>query len=128
MTDIKKDIQTIEDVKLMVHTFYSNVQKDQLLGPIFEERLKNKWNEHLEKMVRFWETILLGQHTYHGAPFPPHAIMPINETHFVAWTALFSNTVNHLFAGPIATEAKNRGALMAAIFNSKLEYFKKNDL
>lgn len=125
---IKKDIQTIEDVKLMVNTFYERIQKNEILGPIFEEKVSGRWPEHLEKMYRFWQTILLGEHTYNGAPFPPHARMPIDEAHFIIWVKTFTTTVDDLFSGDVADEAKKRGTLMAALFNSKLEFFKKHDL
>jgi hemoglobin len=125
---MKPDIQNIEDVKLMVNTFYERIQKNEVLGPIFEERVGGRWPEHLEKMYRFWQTILLAEHTYNGTPFPPHARMPINESHFVIWVKTFTTTVDDLFKGDVAEEAKKRGTLMAAIFNSKLEFFKANDL
>lgn len=125
---IKHDIQTIEDIKLMVNTFYERIQKNKILGPIFEEKVSGRWSEHLEKMYRFWQTILLGEHTYNGAPFPPHARMPIDEAHFIIWVKTFTTTVDDLFSGDIADEAKKRGTLMAALFNSKLEFFKKHDL
>lgn len=117
---MKKDIENIDDVKLMVNTFYERIQKNDVLGPIFEERIGGRWEEHLEKMYRFWQTILFSEHTYHGAPFPPHATMPINESHFVIWVKNWTTTVDDFFVGPNAEEAKKRGALMAAIFNSKI--------
>ncbi len=125
---MKHDIQNIEDVKLMVNTFYDRIQKNEILGPIFEERIGHKWPEHLEKMYRFWQTILFDEHTYNGAPFPPHALMPIDESHFIIWVKTFTSTVDDLFIGDVAEEAKKRGSLMAALFNSKLEFFKKHDL
>lgn len=125
---MKRDIQNIEDIQLMVNTFYERIRENDLLSPIFKDRIENRWPEHLEKMYRFWQTILLEEHTYHGAPFPPHATMPIEERHFVVWVENWTGTVNEFFEGPIAEEAKRRGALMAAIFNSKLDYFKKNGM
>ena len=124
----KHDIENSEDVKLMVNSFYNRIQQDAVLGPIFEEKIQNRWPEHLEKMYRFWQTILLEEHTYNGAPFPPHARMPIDESHFIIWVKIFTTTVDDLFKGAIAEEAKKRGTLMAALFNSKLEFFKKHDL
>ena len=124
----KRDIQSIEDIQLMVNTFYERIQKNEVLGPIFEEKVSGRWPEHLEKMYRFWQTILLGEHTYNGAPFPPHARMPIDESHFIIWVKTFTTTVDDLFFGEVAEEAKKRGTLMAALFNSKLEFFKKHDL
>ncbi|MBP8034130.1 MAG: group III truncated hemoglobin [Bacteroidia bacterium] len=125
---MKQDIQTLDDIKLMVNTFYGRIQKNEVLGPIFEEKLDGRWEQHLEKMYRFWQTILFDEHTYSGAPFPPHANMPIDESHFVIWVQNWTGIVDEFFTGPTAEEAKKRGTLMAAIFNSKLEFFKKNGL
>lgn len=125
---MKHDIQTIEDIQLMVNTFYERIQKNEVLGPIFEEKVHGRWPEHLEKMVRLWQTILLGEHTYNGTPFPLHARMPIDESHFIIWVKTFTTTVDYLFLGDVAEEAKKRGTLLAALFNSKLEFFKKHDL
>ena len=79
-------------------------------------------------MHRFWQTILFNEHTYNGTPFPLHASMPIDESHFVIWVQNWIGTIDKFFKGPIAEEAKKRGTLMAAIFNSKLGFFKKHDL
>lgn len=125
---MKKDIENLDDIKLMVNTFYGRIQKNHVLGPIFEERVGGRWEQHLEKMYRFWQTILIDEHTYSGAPFPPHARMPIDESHFIIWVQNWTGTVDEFFSGPVAEEAKKRGTLMAAIFNSKLEYFKQNGL
>lgn len=125
---MKEDIQNIEDIKIVVNTFYGRIQKNEVLGPIFEERIGGRWEQHLEKMYRFWQTILFDEHTYSGAPFPPHATMSIDESHFIIWVQNWTGTVDEFYTGPIADEAKKRGTLMAAIFNSKLEYFKQNGL
>jgi hemoglobin len=120
----KTDLADLKDVQLLVDTFYSNVRKDALLAPIFNERIGERWPEHLEKMYKFWQTLLLKEHTYFGSPFPPHMQLPIDSTHFTAWLTLFNKTVDELFAGPIAEDAKWRGAKMAELFAYKLEYSK----
>jgi len=119
-----KDITNIEDIKLMVDTFYSNVRKDELIGSIFDEKIGDRWPEHLEKMYRFWQTILLEEHTYSGSPFPPHKQLPVEKQHFTRWMEIFTSTIDSLFAGPLAEEAKFRGQSMAEIFNHKIEYFR----
>ena len=123
---IKQDIHSLDDIKLMVNTFYQRIKQDIVLGPIFEEKIQDRWSVHLEKMYRFWQTILLEEHTYNGSPFPPHAQMAIDESHFVIWLKIFTTTVDDLFNGNVAEDAKKRGTLMAALFNSKLEFFKKH--
>ncbi|ULT27243.1 group III truncated hemoglobin [Sphingobacterium sp. E70] len=76
---MKQDIQTIADIKILVDQFYSTVRQDNLLGPIFQERIQDNWGIHLEKMYRFWQTILLDEHTYFGSPFPPHIPSPLRQ-------------------------------------------------
>lgn len=122
----RTDILTLEDVTELVNTFYDKVRQNDLLGPVFNDRIADKWPEHLEKMYRFWQTILLEEHTYFSRPFPPHATMPIDGSHFQQWMALFTQTVDELFEGGKAEEAKWRAGKMAALFQSKIEYIKTN--
>jgi hemoglobin len=124
----RNDILDLDDVKLLVNRFYEKVREDSLLAQIFNERIGNKWPEHLDKMYRFWQTLLLDDHTYFGAPFPPHADLPVQHLHFERWLELFHQTVNELFAGGKADEAKWRGNRMAEMFELKIEYRRKMDL
>lgn len=122
------EILTLADIKLLVDTFYQRIKDDELLAPIFNERIQDRWPEHLEKMYKFWQTVLLDQHTYLGAPFAPHAHLPIDATHFNQWMALFTKTVDELFTGLKAEEAKWRAAKMAELFEAKITHIKNNPL
>jgi hemoglobin len=124
----RPEILTIEDIKLLVDTFYQRIQADKLLGPIFNEQIQDKWPIHLEKMYRFWQTVLLEEYTYNGAPFPPHARLPVGPEHFAHWLELFTHTIDELFTGEKADEAKWRAGKMATMFMAKIEYFKNNPL
>lgn len=126
MIAMKQDIINIEDVKLLVNSFYDKIKTDELLGPIFNGIIQNRWPQHLEKMVRFWQTVLLEDHTYFGSPFVPHAKLPVTKHHFDTWLALWYSTINQHFSGAKATEAKWRGDKMAVMFLSKIEYYKNN--
>lgn len=121
-----KDIGHIDDIKLIVNSFYSKVREDELLSPIFNERIGDHWPQHLEKMYRFWQTVLLEEHTYSGSPFPPHAKLPVSKEHFDHWLDLFNETVDHYFAGEKANEAKWRAGKMAELFLFKIDHFKNN--
>lgn len=123
---MKKDIENLTDIKLLVDTFYGTVQKDDLIGAIFNEQIQDRWEEHLAKMYTFWQTILLDEYTYQGRPFPPHARLPIQQDHFDRWLQLFDKTVSDLFVGPIAEEAKARGRKMAALFMIKLDNLRQS--
>jgi hemoglobin len=122
----RKDISTLEDIRLLVDTFYGKVRIHGLLGPVFNGAIKDRWPAHLEKMYRFWQTVLGGAHTYHGSPFLPHAGLRIEQPHFDSWLKLWRETIDDHFSGEKAEEAKWRGDKMAAMFLSKIEYYKKN--
>lgn len=123
-----KEIQNIDDVKLLVDSFYDKVRQDDLLKDIFNDVIQDKWPEHLEKMYRFWQTVLLGDHTYQGSPFVPHASLPVVKEHFNRWIKLFYETLDEHFKGERADEAKWRAAKMAEMFNYKIEFYKNNPM
>ena len=123
---MKKDVSTIKDIQLLVDTFYGQIRKDELLADIFNDKIQDRWPEHLEKMYQFWQTVLLEEHTYNGSPFLPHAKLPVDVSHFERWLSLFNTTINSLFAGPVADKAKWQGERMALLFQSKIEYYKNN--
>lgn len=125
---MKKDIENLEDIKFMVDTFYDKIQKDDLIGPIFNGIIQDRWPEHLEKMYRFWQTILLEDYTYSGRPFPPHAHLPVDDSHFNRWKSIFSGVVLSHFDGEKAQEAIWRADKMATMFLSKITYFRDNNL
>lgn len=124
--DKRKEIATMEDIKLLVDTFYGKIRIDLMLGGIFNGVIKDRWPEHLEKMYRFWQTVLLGEHTYYGSPFPPHAQLPVEQKHFDAWLKLWHETIDEHFTGAKADEAKWRGDKMAVMFLSKIEYYRNH--
>jgi hemoglobin len=74
-------------------------------------------------MYRFWQTILLEEHTYSGSPFP-HKQLPVAKEHFDRWMEIFTSTTDELFAGATAEEAKLRAKNMAEMFNYKINYFR----
>ena len=53
----KKDIGNRADVILLVSKFYEKVRKDNVLGPFFNETIKD-WDAHLEHLTTFWESSL----------------------------------------------------------------------
>ena len=116
-----KNLETREDIELLVNTFYRKVQKDETIGYFFNDIAKVNWNLHLPKMYNFWETLLFGKASYKGNPMAVH--YPINDEvamekfHFEHWLKLWTETVNELFSGEIADmaiyKAKNISQLMA---------------
>lgn len=111
----KNDIKSEDDVSTLVHTFYARVRADELLGPIFESIIKDNWAPHLKRMVDFWSTILLYTHKYKDDPMAKHMQLPVEQRHFDRWLFLFNDTLDTLFAGEIAENAKLRAGSIAKI-------------
>ncbi|MDF7811574.1 group III truncated hemoglobin [Hymenobacter sp. YC55] len=120
MTVSTPDIQSEADIKLLVDTFYSKVNQDALLDPVFNGFASVDWSRHLPIMYDFWSSIVLGTSRYRGRPFPKHLPLPIDATHFQRWLQLFYATVDELFAGPKANEAKMRALNIATVFEYRL--------
>lgn len=85
-------------VRLLVHTFYGRVRDDNLLGPVFRQALEGRWDMHLEKMVAFWSSIVLGAKRYRGNVTQAHQPFGhLSGEHFSRWLALFFDTLDKLF-------------------------------
>lgn len=124
---MKKEIENRADVMTLVDNFYGKVRQDELLSPIFNEAIKDNWPEHLEKMYRFWGSVLLNEKSYRGNPFMPHSVLPITKNHFERWLHLFQGTLDEYFIGKTAEEARWRSGKMAEMFQMNLDYLRQNE-
>ncbi len=125
--DNRNDIITPDDITLMVDTFYSAIREDDLLGPIFNNIIQDRWPEHLKKMYGFWRSILFNEPLYNGSAFEAHRQLPIEMKHFKHWLKLFEATVDGLFEGSNAETAKSRARKIAEVFYYKIESERGNE-
>ena len=116
----RPDLTTPEDIRRLVDEFYAAIRGDELLNPIFTDVAQVDWEHHLPQMYAFWNSVLLGIPGYRGAPFPPHQKLPATSDHFRRWVGLFHATVDRLFAGPRAQQAKDAASSMAHTFAMRL--------
>lgn len=79
-------------METLVREFYGRARKDARLGPIFEERLAGRWEEHIATLTDFWSQIGLRTGRYSGRPLPAHAALGLDPAHFATWLALFEAT------------------------------------
>lgn len=87
------DEQFVSD---LVERFYTKVQGDEVLGPIFSARIEN-WSSHLEQMKRFWRSVLFSSGEFFGSPMAKHiTIAGLDRDHFVRWLELFGATLDEL--------------------------------
>jgi len=112
------DILTEGDVRLLVNTFYDKVRKDEMLAPVFEPIIKDNWETHLLRMTDFWSTLLLYTKKYKDDPMPKHLPLSIGKDHFDRWLLLFNLTIDELFEGTIAENARKRANSIAKIMKA----------
>jgi hemoglobin len=82
------------NINELVYAFYGRVRADALLGPVFEDKLAGRWDEHLEKMCSFWSSLVLGDKRYRGNVQQAHQPLDgIEPRHFSRWLHLFLDIV-----------------------------------
>ena len=119
-TSYRHDIESKEDIKNLVDSFYDRVRDDQILAPIFESAIGNDWDKHLPVMVTFWTTLLVDRKAYTGQPYPKHAVLPLRNEHFDRWLLHFAATIDNEFQGDTADEAKRLAFQIAIAFRHKM--------
>ena len=127
----KQDIKSREDIFLLVTSFYKKVRKDKDLGPFFDKI--EDWDEHIERLTTFWESSLFLKTKYYGDPLEAHIKADkqhnnsISEYHFGIWLNLWFKTIDELFEGDFAENAKRRARKMGSfmylkIFEARLKH------
>jgi hemoglobin len=119
------DIEDRADCERLVRAFYARAMTDEHIGYLFVDVAKLDLEAHIPVIASFWETILLGAQTYSGGAFATHASLhrkaPLSPGHFERWLVLWAATVDELFAGPRAEQAKAHAQRVARAFNSRLQ-------
>lgn len=123
----RPDIETRADCERLVREFYTRAFDDDIIGWLFTDVAHLDLEAHVPQITSFWETILLGERTYFGSPFPPHADLhakvQLRSGHFGRWLALWQGTVDDLFAGEKAELAKAHAMRVAQAFYQRLQSF-----
>ncbi len=118
---MKRDIETREDLEFLLTEFYGVATTDAQIGHHFAEL---DLVSHLPVIVDFWEKILFGKPVYFGNPLLVHQklnkIFPLKSEHFERWLEIFSQTVDKLFMGETAENAKLRARMIAHSLNQRI--------
>ena len=116
-----RDITALAEIELLVDTFYQKVFSHPELSPFFKHL---DYRTHRTKMIQFWAFVLLDEPGYTTQVYDKHALMRFDPGLFDTWAMLFCQTVDSLFKGPTAEQAKTRAKTLAWTFSEK---FKKRD-
>lgn len=121
----KADIKTREDIHLSVSLFYKKVRNDDVLGPFFNNAIID-WDTHLNHLTTFWESSLFLKTKFTGNPLEAHVKVDadnnntITELHFGLWLNLWFQTIDELFEGDYAENAKRRARRMGTFLYLKI--------
>lgn len=109
-------IEPLDDDRLtdLVHAFYARVREDDLIGPLFNAAVDD-WDEHLDRLSRFWSSVMLTSGRYKGNPMAAHrkhagAIAPAM---FDRWLALWAEVTSERLPAPAATALQAKAAHIA---------------
>lgn len=101
------ELCTEVEIVELVYSFYDRVRRDEVLGPVFDEHVKD-WDTHLPKMVDFWSSALRGTARFRGAPMPRHAALPgLTIELFQRWLMLFGQTTDAMPNVALGERAKD---------------------
>lgn len=125
----RRDIESREDIDVLMRRFYERAMADDVIGRIFTEVARLDLEEHLPVIGDFWESTLFGTGVYsrhRRNPLLIHAALDRKESlephHFHRWLELFTATVDESFSGVRANYAKQRGA---AVAQRMMEYLRE---
>lgn len=83
-----------EFISRLVDQFYLRVQAHPELGPVFQDRIGDRWPIHLAKMKTFWESIALRTALYEGKPMETHrGLLAARPEHFAQWLVLWEEVL-----------------------------------
>lgn len=118
---MKHDIETREDLELLLTVFYKIAPNDAEIGHHFDGV---DLTAHLPVIVDFWGKVLFGKAAYFGNPPAVHQKLhtksPLTLAHFQRWVEIFSRTADELFVGETAENAKLRAKMIAHSLNRQL--------
>jgi hemoglobin len=121
---MKTDLKDRNDIIQLINRFYDKLLEDELMAPLFTEVAQINLPEHLPILYDFWESTLFRAGTYKRDAMQPHLDLHrkhrLTDEHFARWLQLFDESVDELFAGETAHNAKVRALSIATIMRIKI--------
>lgn len=84
-------------LRALLWGFYAEVMKDDLLAPVFRQRVGPfpgaGWPVHIARLEGFWRAVTGGPSAYRGQPGPAHSDLGAQPQHFDRWLALWETAL-----------------------------------
>lgn len=123
--NIMQDIQTRADLEKLLWAFYTKLLADPAISYIFTDVAKINLEEHMPSLTDFWEQMLLERNGYRKNVMQIHldlnAKEPLTQEHFNIWLDHFNTTMDEMYKGEIAENAKTRALSIATVMQIKLQ-------
>lgn len=120
------DIQTQEDLYLLVDEFYKKLLSDDSISYIFTDVVKIKIEDHLPILVTFWSQAILGTGGYTNNLTQIHLDIDKKEhltpELFTIWLKHFYATVDENFMGEKSEQIKTQALSLATILKIKIAH------
>jgi hemoglobin len=114
-----------EAIELMVDSFYSRIKTDPRLSVIFFELGEVELEKHLPHIKCYWKKLLLADHAYNRHTMNIHRALHekvnLRSSDFEIWLALFIETIDDGFSGPMAKRAKKIASSVAGNMASRFK-------
>jgi hemoglobin len=109
------------EIHSLVGTFYTRIQSDDLLGPIFDAHVGDGWDAHLDKMCDFWSSILLATGRFRGNPIVAHQGVPeITSEGFDRWLVLFEEVASDVLSPTHTIDVVARAHRMRLVLERRI--------
>jgi hemoglobin len=119
-----RDIETREDLHLLMSEFYVKLLADSKINYLFTEVAKIELAPHLLELVDFWEQILFDRGSYRKNVLQIHTDLnqqsKLSQEHFAIWLEYFNTTIDENFAGQTAENMKTRALSIATVMKIKI--------
>lgn len=113
----KPDLDSPAHIAQFLELFYGKLLADPILAPIFLDVAGIDLRVHLGHIQHYWEKLLLGGKDYQRHTMnihrALHAKQALTAADFDRWLAFFTASVDELFVGPKAEQAKRVAAHIA---------------
>jgi hemoglobin len=120
----KPDLDSPEQIKAFIESFYDKVLADNLLAHIFTDVAGIDINVHIPIIRSYWEKLLLGDKQYQRHTMnihrDLHSKFPFTEPEFDRWLSLFKQTASEEFSGPNTDRAVTVASSIAHNMNLTL--------
>lgn len=120
------DVQTQEDLYIIVDEFYKKLFADERISYIFTEVIpvNKKLEEHLQILVKFWSQAVLGTGGYFNNLTQIHLDVDLkshlSKELFEIWLTHFESAINENFSGTNCERMKNMAHNLSTIMQIKI--------